>query len=82
MDILNRFRSKKVEKPVVKPLEPDWKDVLSECVVRIDSLERQVSKLYKRQQGKPLIPLPNHGENVMKETEKYIIYKDGSIKYK
>lgn len=35
-------------------IDDDWLDVLQECVVRLDSLEKSVAKLYKRQSpGRP-----------------------------
>lgn len=77
--LIRHFKEEEV--PQEEEIEQDWREVLAECVVRLDTLESQVAKLYKRQQPKhKLTDKPEITEdNVLKETEKYIILKDGKI---
>ena len=74
MEIIDKILKKEKEVPKKEEIPKDWHEILSDCVVRIDILERQIAKLYKRQQGKaPTMQNPE----VMYENDRYKILKDG-----
>lgn len=69
---------KEKEVPKKEELPKEWGEILSECVVRLDVLDRQVAKLYKRQQGKGILVQDSPKEdNVDFQNDSVIIFKDG-----